>query len=95
MPRDQLHRRTEGRSDHLAGRARAFRDRLHHALSNALGSHHQPALAAERAHVLTATTFGIWLTARVDPAAAADACDAAIASVRTWRRPAPRRRRSA
>jgi TetR/AcrR family transcriptional regulator, transcriptional repressor for nem operon len=84
----------EGRSDHLAGRAQAFRDRLHHALSNALASH-QPTLATERAHLLTATTFGIWLTARIDPATAADACEATIASVRTWRRPAPRRRRLA
>lgn len=82
----------EGRSDHLAGRAQAFRDRLHCALSNALAGHHQPALATQRAHLLTAATFGIWLTARIDPAAAADACDAAIASVRTWRRPVPRRR---
>jgi len=75
----------EGRSDHLADRAQAFRDRLHHALTNALASQHRSALAAERARVLTATTFGIWLMARIDPAAAADACEAAIASVRTWR----------
>ena len=75
----------EGRSDHLAGRAQDFQDRLHGALSNALASGHPPALAAERAHVLTATTLGIWLMARIDPAAAADACDAAIASVRRWR----------
>ena len=74
----------EGRSDHLAGRAQAFRDRLHHALTNALASQHRSALAAQRARVLTATTFGIWLMARIDPAAAADACEAAIASVRTW-----------
>ena len=85
----------EGRSDHLAGRAQAFRDRLDHALSNALASHHQPELAAEQAHLLTATTLGIWLTARINPAIAADACDAAIASIRTWQRPAPRRRRPA
>jgi AcrR family transcriptional regulator len=75
----------ERRSSHLADRAPAFRDRLHHALSNALASQHQPRLATERAHLLTATTFGIWLMARIDPAAAADACDAAIASVRDWR----------
>ncbi len=85
----------EGRGAHLAGRAQAFRERLHHALSNALAAHHQPALTTQRAHILTATTLGIWLTARIDPATAADACDAAIASVRTWRRPARRRRRSA
>ncbi len=75
----------EGRSGHLAGRAQAFQDRLHRALFNALASGHPPALAAERARLLTATTFGIWLMARIDPAAAAGACDAAIASIRGWR----------
>lgn len=85
----------EGRSDHLADRAQAFRDRLHHALSDALASHHQAGLATERAHLLTATTLGIRLMARIDPATAADACDAAIASIRNWQRPAPRRRGSA
>jgi hypothetical protein len=32
-----------------------------------------------------ATTFGIWLSARIDTATAAEACDATAACVRRWR----------
>ncbi|MGH3197147.1 MAG: TetR/AcrR family transcriptional regulator [Streptosporangiaceae bacterium] len=76
----------EGRGDHLGRRAQAFRDRLNAAFVNALAGQHEPALVRERAQLLTATTFGIWLTARIDPAAAAQTCDAAAACVRTWPR---------
>ena len=41
----------------------------------------------ERAQLLTATTFGIWQVARIDPADAAHACDAAAACVRMWQQP--------
>jgi TetR/AcrR family transcriptional repressor of nem operon len=75
----------EGRSTRLGRRAQAFRDRLSAAFTNAVTGHYEPALVCQQAQLLTATTFGIWLTARIDPAGAAQACDAAAASIRTWR----------
>jgi TetR/AcrR family transcriptional regulator, transcriptional repressor for nem operon len=74
----------EGRSTRLGRRAQAFRDRLDAAFANAMAGRHEPGLAGERAQLLTATTLGIWLTARIDPAGAAQACDAAAACIRTW-----------
>ena len=75
----------EGRGTRLGRRAQAFRDRLTGAFANAMASQHEPGLATGRAQLLTATTFGIWLAARIDPADAALACDAAAACVREWR----------
>ena len=74
----------EGRTTHLQGRAEAFRDRLRTAFTNALTTGPETALAAERAQLLTATTFGIWLTARIDSQDAAQTCRATIAQIRTW-----------
>ncbi len=77
----------EGRGTLLGGRAQAFRDRLTAAFANAMAGQHEPGLACGRAQLLTATTFGIWLAARIDPAGAADACDAAATCVRGWHPP--------
>ncbi len=74
----------EGRGTRLGHRAQAFRDRLTAAFGNAMASQHEPGLVSERAQLLTATTFGIWLAARIDPAGAAQACEAAAASIRGW-----------
>ncbi len=74
----------EGRSTHLGPRGQAFRDRLSAAFANAMARRHEPGLVRQQAQLLTATTFGIWLTARIDPAAAAQACDATAAYLRTW-----------
>jgi AcrR family transcriptional regulator len=74
----------EGRGTLLGGRAQAFRDRLTAAFANAMAGQHEPGLAYGRAQLLTATTFGIWLAARIDPAGAAQACDAAAACVSGW-----------
>ena len=76
----------EGRGPRLGRRAQSFRGRLDGAFVNALADQHQPALAREQAQLLTAATFGIWLMARIDPAAAAQGCDAAIACARRWQR---------
>ena len=54
------------------------------AFANAMTGQHEPGLVAERAQLLTAATFGIWLTARIDPASAARAADAAAACTRSW-----------
>lgn len=74
----------EGRGTLLGSRAQAFRDRLTTAFASALAGQHEPGHVSERARLLTATTFGIWLAARIDPAGAAQACDAAAACIRTW-----------
>jgi AcrR family transcriptional regulator len=75
----------EGRGTLLGRRAQAFRDRLTMAFANAMAGQDEPGLARRRAELLTATTFGIWLAARIDPASAAQACDAAVACIRGWR----------
>jgi len=46
--------------------------------------HHEPGLASERGQFLTAATLGIWLTARIDPASAAQAADATAACACSW-----------
>lgn len=74
----------EGRSDILGGRADAFRKRLRVAFANALGSDHGPSDGENRAHLLTTTTLGIWLTVRTSRRAAAEACEAVIAQIRAW-----------
>src|SRR5712691_13123308 len=67
----------EGRGTLLGRRAQAFRDRIYAAFANAMAGQHEPGLATGRAQLLTATTFGIWLATRIDPAGAAQAYDAA------------------
>jgi hypothetical protein len=73
----------EGRGTLLGPRAQAFRDRLSAAFANAMPGQHEPGLVSGRAQLLTAATFGIWLTARIDPASAAQAA----ACIRCWHRP--------
>jgi hypothetical protein len=75
----------EGRDTSLGRRAQAFRDRLTAAFANAMADPHDAASTAEQAHLLTATTFGIWLSARIDTTTAAETCDAAASRVRRWR----------
>jgi AcrR family transcriptional regulator len=74
----------EGRSPILGRRAQDFRDRITAAFANAMPGQLAAARVRQRAQLLTAATFGIWLTARIDPAGAAQACDAAAAGVRSW-----------
>jgi TetR/AcrR family transcriptional regulator, transcriptional repressor for nem operon len=73
----------EGRGTLLGDQAQAFRDRLAAAFANALAGQQEPGLVSEQAQLLTAATFGIWLTARIDPASAAYACDATAARIRS------------
>jgi TetR/AcrR family transcriptional regulator, transcriptional repressor for nem operon len=74
----------EGRGTLLGPQAQAFRDRLCAAFANAMAGRHEPALVSQRAQLLTTATFGIWLTARLDPASAAQAADATAACARNW-----------
>ena len=73
----------EGRGTLLGDQAQAFRDRLAAAFANAMAGQHEPGLVSEQAQFLTAATFGIWLTARIDPASAAHVCDATAARIRS------------
>lgn len=73
----------QGRGTLLGSRAQAFRDRLNAAFANAMAAQHEPGLVRERSQLLTAATFGIWLAARIDPASAAQACDATAARIRS------------
>ena len=77
------------RDDEAASRSAAFLDRLHHAFVRALeGAAASGAIADDallrRENVLTAATLGIWLTARIDPVAAASLCDTMTAEVEYW-----------
>lgn len=74
----------EGRGTLLGPRAQEFRDRLSAAFTNAMTGQHGSSLVSERAQFLTAATFGIWLTARIDSASAAQAADATAACIRSW-----------
>jgi len=74
----------EGRGTLLGPQAQAFRDRLGAAFANAMTGQHKPGLVAERAQFLTVATFGIWLTARIDPPSAAQAADTTAACIRSW-----------
>jgi TetR/AcrR family transcriptional repressor of nem operon len=81
----------EGRGTLLGPQAQAFRDRLGAAFASAMTGRNEPGLVSERAQVLTAATFGIWLTARIDPPSAAQAADAIAACIRSWQQePLPR-----
>jgi hypothetical protein len=71
------------------GRASAYRDQLRQAFADALRGAAQryemdEALISRRAWALTATTFGIWISARIDPADAAKLCDVVMSEVRSW-----------
>ena len=74
----------EGRGTLLGPQAQAFRDRLSAAFANAMAGQHQPGVVSQRPQLLTTATFGIWLTARLDPASAAQAADDTAACARNW-----------
>ena len=78
-----------GREPPLDSRAAEYRHRLRVAFANALSDgavHGAPSaqLVERRSGMLVATTFGIWLTVRVDAHEAARVCDAVAAEVRSW-----------
>ncbi|HEX9235860.1 MAG TPA: TetR/AcrR family transcriptional regulator [Actinomycetota bacterium] len=68
----------------------AYRDRLRGAFWNALkgtasSGEIEPSAVGQWAALLGAATFGVWLTARLDPVDAAGVCDQIVAEVRSWR----------
>jgi AcrR family transcriptional regulator len=66
----------------------AFRHALARSSRRDTGDH---AAVAERARILAVAAMGVWITSRVDPVAAAEACDAVVEQIRVWTR--QRRRR--
>jgi len=79
-----------GRGDALEVSANAYRTRLYNAFANALSNHGRVAedsahgLAQRRSRMLAATTFGLWLAARIDADEAAALADAVRAEVLSW-----------
>jgi len=80
----------------LAGRdavATRHGERLHaryrRAFANALGAstargERRRAIIAQRAEILAVTAMGVWIASRVDPRAAADACEAIVGQIKRW-----------
>lgn len=62
-----------------------FREHLGSALTNACAGFEAPAdILERRVQMLVAQTLGVWLLVRVDPAAAAQACQAVIEDLARW-----------
>jgi TetR/AcrR family transcriptional repressor of nem operon len=83
-----------GRQRGLGRQGASYVDRLQGAFTASLHAASARATVAEtevaqRAHMLTAYTLGIWLCARADARKAASLCDAIISEIESWRRPAP------
>jgi AcrR family transcriptional regulator len=65
-----------------------YRDRLRMAFAHALrgdGGQGQTDEISRRARLLAAATFGIWLSARIDPGDATELCEEIMAEVRSWK----------
>jgi AcrR family transcriptional regulator len=78
-----------GRDPDATHRGIVFRDQLRRAFTHALEGASADrdgaqATIRQRAWMLTAATFGVWLTARIDPLDAADLCDAITAEISSW-----------
>lgn len=72
-------------------------ERYRLAFANALGtgsggSARDRAVIGDRAQILAASAMGVWVTSRVDPVAAARACDAMVEQITVWAHANPRRR---
>jgi AcrR family transcriptional regulator len=65
-------------------RADEYRNRLDAAFAGSLSGGGQHVLVRERSRMLTATTFGIWLTVRVDAVEGARVSDHVAAAVTEW-----------
>jgi AcrR family transcriptional regulator len=83
-----------GRDQDATDRGTAYRDHVRRAFTHSLdgasanGDGAQAAVR-RRALLLTAATFGVWISAHLDPSDAAELCDAIVAEVNTWAAPFP------
>lgn len=81
-----------GRDADMAQEGADFYERYRRAFAKALGGAvdadpAQHALNGDRAQLLAVSAIGIWIAARVDPAAAAQACDVVVRQIRVWVQP--------
>lgn len=89
-----------GRDARIARDGADFYERYRRAFANALGagtagSARGQSVTADRARVLAVAAMGVWITSRVDPSAAARACDAVVEQIRAWASSPPHRRPAA
>jgi AcrR family transcriptional regulator len=78
-----------GRDPAVSRAGAEFHQRYRRAFANALGGSPAPrarhrAQTSHRSEILAACAMGVWITSRVDPDAAADACDAIVEQIRSW-----------
>lgn len=78
-----------GRDPAMGRDGQEFHARYRRAFANALGiattrGERRRALIAQRAEILAVSAMGVWITSRVDPSAAATACDAIVVQIRLW-----------
>jgi AcrR family transcriptional regulator len=78
-----------GRDQDATDRGIAYRDRLRRAFTHALegaaaNGNGAPMAIRRRAWMLASATFGVWLTARIDPLDAAALCETIAAEVISW-----------
>jgi len=79
-----------GAHDPRTARATSYRDAFRSAFRTALGQAAARGEVADkrangRAKLLASMTMGLFVAARIDPADAADVCDAVVAEVKSWR----------
>lgn len=82
-----------GRDASMARQGAELYERYRRAFANALrGRARDQDVTGDRARVLAVSAMGAWITSRVDPAAAAQACDAVVNQISVWAHPPSRRR---
>ncbi len=79
-----------GAHDPRTALATSYRDAFRSAFRTALGQAAARGQVSDkrldaRAKLLAAMSMGLFVTARIDPADAADVCDAVVAEVKSWR----------
>jgi TetR/AcrR family transcriptional repressor of nem operon len=78
-----------GRDPAMGRDGREFHARYRRAFANALGitttrGERRRAVIAQRSEILAVSAMGVWITSRVDPRAAATACDAIVVQIKMW-----------
>jgi AcrR family transcriptional regulator len=78
-----------GRDPAMARDGQELHARYRRAFANALGvtttrGARRRAIVEQRAEILAISAMGVWITSRVDPSAAATACDAIVIQIKMW-----------
>jgi TetR/AcrR family transcriptional regulator, transcriptional repressor for nem operon len=74
-----------GRDAGVARRGAEMYERHVSAFAGVLGGGEEgAAVAGQRARILAVSAMGVWITSRVDPEAAAEACDVIVEQIRLW-----------